>query len=86
MVPQALVFSIATSSRSMQGRVGPALVKMTVVGPTISIIAGCLHFFQHVIQHEVHAIHRTGLACTDDQGDEGKLGAGGGNMTRVTGL
>jgi hypothetical protein len=68
MVPQALVFSIATSSRNVQGWVGPALAKMMVVGPTISIITRCLHFFQLIVRHEVHAIHRTGLACADGQG------------------
>ncbi len=45
MVPRALVVSITRSSRNKQGRVGPALAKMTVVRPTISILVGCLHFF-----------------------------------------
>jgi hypothetical protein len=47
-----------------------------VVGPTISIVAGCRHFFQLIVQHEVHAIHGTGLACADDQEDEGREGEG----------
>jgi len=60
MVPRTLVVSIATPSRNVQGRVGPTHAEMTVVGPTVSIIAGCLHFFQLVERHEVHAIHGTG--------------------------
>ncbi len=76
MVPQALVVIIATSSRNVQGRVGPALAKTTVVGPTLSIVTGCLNFFQLRVQHEVHAIHKTGLACTDDQGDDDREGEG----------
>jgi hypothetical protein len=45
MVQQALVVGIATSSRNEQGHVGPALAKMTMVGLTISTVAGCHHFF-----------------------------------------
>jgi hypothetical protein len=49
---------------------------MMVVEPTISILAGCLHFYQLIVQHEVHAIHGTGLACADGQGDEDREGEG----------
>jgi hypothetical protein len=59
------VISIATPSRNVQGRVGPTHAEMTVIGPTVSIIAGCLHFFQLVERHEVHAIHGTGLLCEE---------------------
>jgi hypothetical protein len=84
MVPRALVVGIATSSRNVQGRVGPALAEMTVVGPTVSIVAGCLHFSQLVVRHEVHAIHGTGLARADGRGDEDGEG-GGSNAFMVNG-
>ena len=71
MVPRTLVISIATPPRNVQGRVRSAHAEMTVVGSTVSVIAGHLHLFQLVERHEVHAIHGTGLFLIYIREDEG---------------